>query len=265
MRDTTKKYKYSVVIPAYNSANSILKALDSCVNQTYRPYEIIVVDDCSTDATLSHVQKFSKNFEGLIRPIKLKENSGPSHARNIGLDNSSGDYVAFLDSDDFWFTRKIEYINEVISKHPNAFIVGHNYEYPGSRTKNKNFISTKKLGFWNLLARNITQTSCVVIKNNSQFRFNEKFRCTEDHELWLRMSHKNEVLYVGKVLTRLGRKPFTSGGLTGKRIRMRFGEIKMYFEASKYEKKIIPLIPILILFSMLKHVKNLIFGYQGRP
>ena len=265
MRDTAKKYKYSVVIPAYNSENSILKALDSCTNQTCKPYEIIVVDDCSMDATPSHVQRFSKDFEGLIRTITLKENSGPSHARNVGLDNSSGDYVAFLDSDDCWFAEKIEYINEVISQNPNALIVGHNYEYPGSRTENKDVISIKKLGFWHLLARNITQTSCVIIKNNSQFRFNEKFRCTEDHELWLRMSHKNEVLYVGKVLTRLGRRPFTRGGLTGKRIRMRLGEIKMYFEASKYEKKIIPLIPILILFSMLKHVKNLIFGYQGHP
>ena len=264
MRDNIKKHKFSVVIPTYNSENSILKTLESCINQTYKPYEIIMVDDCSVDATVSQIQKFSENYEGLIRTIKLKENSGPSHARNVGLDNSSGDYVAFLDSDDFWFTEKIEYMNDVISKNPNALIVGHKYQYPGSKKENKDFISIKKLSFWNLLTRNITQTSCVIIKNNSQFRFNERFRCTEDHELWLRMSYKNEALYVGKVLTRLGRKPFTGGGLTGKRIRMRFGEIKMYFEASKYEKKIIPLIPILILFSMFKHLKTLIFGYQGR-
>lgn len=110
--DNHKKWIYmeklvSVVIPSYNREHTILRAVNSVLNQTYKQVEIIIVDDCSSDNTEDSV---SKEFGGNSKVIfhRLKNNSGACHARNKGVELSHGDYVAFLDSDDEYLPKKIE-------------------------------------------------------------------------------------------------------------------------------------------------------------
>lgn len=95
----------SVIIPAYNREKSIERCLNSIINQTYKPLEIIVVDDCSTDDTVSKVKEYKCDY---LRVIECKENHGAQRARNIGIREAKGDWIAFLDSDDEWYPDKLE-------------------------------------------------------------------------------------------------------------------------------------------------------------
>ena len=93
----------SVIIPTYNRENLVSQAIQSVLNQTYRDFELIVVDDASIDNT----QKIVNNFnDSRIRYICHKQNAGVSVAQNTGIAKARGEYIAFLDSDDEWFSEK---------------------------------------------------------------------------------------------------------------------------------------------------------------
>lgn len=98
-------FSISVVIPTYNRSKTIKSCLDSVLSQTYSPLEIIVVDDCSTDETVAIAQSYS---DPRIRCIVLEKNSGAQAARNRGILEAKGDWIAFQDSDDEWLPEKLE-------------------------------------------------------------------------------------------------------------------------------------------------------------
>ena len=97
--------KVSVIIPTYNRADILPRAVSSALSQTYDDCEIIIVDDCSTDHTRETVSAWS---EERIRYIRHAENRRQSGALNTGIDNARGQYVAFLDDDDEWVPTKLE-------------------------------------------------------------------------------------------------------------------------------------------------------------
>ena len=96
----------SVITPAYNAAKFIGETIDSVIEQTYLNWEMIIVDDCSTDETVTIVKQYAKT-DPRIRLIQLEENSGSAIARNTAMDHAKGDYIAFLDSDDLWYPDKL--------------------------------------------------------------------------------------------------------------------------------------------------------------
>lgn len=110
-----KEALVSIVMPAYNCEDFIGITLDSVINQTYQNWEVIVVDDCSTDNTAKLVQEYVKK-DNRIKYHKLDKNSGAAVARNKAVDLANGKYMAFLDSDDVWFpeklTKQIGYMEE---------------------------------------------------------------------------------------------------------------------------------------------------------
>ena len=95
----------SVVLPAYNRRNTVRKAVESVLNQTERDIECIVVDDASTDDTAGVLTEIS---DSRLRIIRLTENSGACHARNVGVQAAKGEYIAFQDSDDCFHPDKLE-------------------------------------------------------------------------------------------------------------------------------------------------------------
>nr|WP_297939598.1 glycosyltransferase family 2 protein [uncultured Lachnoclostridium sp.] len=97
----------SVIIPTYNRADKIHNAIHSVINQTYKNWEIVVVDDCSKDNTAEIIQQFIDQKVN-IKYIKLKKNQGASNARNVGLEQCIGEYIAFLDSDDMWTEEHLQ-------------------------------------------------------------------------------------------------------------------------------------------------------------
>ena len=91
----------SIIMPCFNSANFIAEAVTSVISQTFQDWELIVIDDCSRDSSRAIVETFAKR-DSRIRIFSLKSQKGPGMARNRGLDESSGDLIVFLDSDDAW-------------------------------------------------------------------------------------------------------------------------------------------------------------------
>lgn len=97
----------SIITPSYNSAKFIKDCINSVVSQTYKEWEMIIVDDCSTDDSREVITKYAKN-DNRIKVILLDENVGAAVARNIAIKESEGKYIAFLDSDDLWKKNKLE-------------------------------------------------------------------------------------------------------------------------------------------------------------
>lgn len=97
----------TIITPAYNAEKYISETIQSVLNQTYQDWEMIIVDDCSTDNTSVIVQKYVEK-DSRIRLIRAPINGGVAKARNIGLEHAKGEYIAFVDSDDLWIPEKLD-------------------------------------------------------------------------------------------------------------------------------------------------------------
>lgn len=134
--------RFSVIVPLYNKAPYIRKALESILTQTYTNYEVVIVDDGSTDGSQDVVRDFVRN-DGMSRlrlnePLTLNDerlkiltqsNSGVAVARNNGVAASKGEYVCFLDADDWWESTFLEEMDRLIAEYPDAGIYASNYIY----------------------------------------------------------------------------------------------------------------------------------------
>lgn len=105
----------SIITPSYNSLKFIAKTINSVLDQTYQEWEMIIIDDCSSDASIDIIEKYIEN-DNRIKCIKLEKNVGPANSRNVGIQEAKGKYIAFLDSDDIWFPNKLEKQIEFMQK-----------------------------------------------------------------------------------------------------------------------------------------------------
>lgn len=121
--------KFSVIIPLYNKAPYVKKALETVCAQTYRDYEIIVINDGSTDNSAVVADEYLKATDGIDYQIISQQNAGVSAARNAGVAASSGEYIAFLDADDWWEPTYLEKMAKLIEDYPEAGLYASNYVY----------------------------------------------------------------------------------------------------------------------------------------
>ena len=121
--------KFSVIIPLYNKAPYVRKALESVCAQTYRDYELIVINDGSTDNSAVVADEYLKATDGIDYQIISQQNAGVSAARNNGVAQASGDYIAFLDADDWWEPTYLEKMAQLIEDYPEAGLYACNYVY----------------------------------------------------------------------------------------------------------------------------------------
>lgn len=121
--------KFSIIIPLYNKAPYIRKALETVCAQTYRDYEIIVVNDGSTDDSVVVAESYLQHAEGICYTIISQDNAGVAAARNRGVKHASGQYMAFLDADDWWEPDYLARMAELIADYPQAGLYACNYVY----------------------------------------------------------------------------------------------------------------------------------------
>ena len=114
----------SVVIPTYNHANFLTRSLGSVVNQTYLNLEIIIVDNHSTDDTDLVIKSF---LDHRIKTFKIHNNGVIAASRNCGISHSNGDWIAFLDSDDYWLPSKIEFALSAVTNNPCDVVIQMSY------------------------------------------------------------------------------------------------------------------------------------------
>ena len=145
--------KFSVIIPLYNKAPYVCKALESVLAQTYADYELIIVDDGSTDGSAEIAEAILQDPASRLiasSPHRLirQANSGVSAARNNGVAQASGDYIAFLDADDWWEPTYLEHMAQLIEDYPKAGLYASNYIYykPG---KTRVAVNNIKTGYFN--------------------------------------------------------------------------------------------------------------------
>ena len=192
---------FSIIIPTYNRANFIATTIKSVLDQSYSKFELIVVDDGSTDNT----EKIVKSFSDIRIKYYKKINEERGVARNFGVVKAKGEYVTFLDSDDILYSNHFEESAKYIYQNnfPNWFSIGYNIiDDKGSILYNSSSIS----GNLNikLISGNFLSCNGVFLKSNiaNEFRFNENrlLAGVEDWELWLRIASKHK-LYMSKAIT----------------------------------------------------------------
>ncbi len=200
----------SVIMPTYNYAQFIGDAIESVINQTWEIWEMLIVDDGSTDNTKSVVQSYVSK-DSRIRYFALGQNSGRAAvARNYGISNSKGKYIAFLDSDDMWKPTKIEKQIELLENDDNIFLVYSRYVV----IKNGIFLrilpKRKKLRSGNVfvplfLSNNFIGSSSVLLRNivkenNYLFDTDIRLRAIEDYALWLKIAKNKHIAYIDEPL-----------------------------------------------------------------
>lgn len=222
----------SVVIPVYNSAYTIVDCIDSVKGQTYKNIEIIVVDDGSTDSTMEKVRAIASecNLQKIV--IIEQKNSGPSSARNRGIEVAEGNYIAFLDSDDMWYPDKIARQMEILLNNNSAVLVGCLYSIGDKEVFSDFSFGVEKKSLFQLLLKNCFITSTVMCRREILlcYRFNESQKYSEDYRLWLQLAATGCVcLLQNEVLTRMNDKPLWGGtGLSAKLWLMEKGELSNY-------------------------------------
>ena len=250
--DTEDGIKFTVIIPAYNAEKTIERYLDSVIGQSYPAYEIIVVDDASVDKT-RHI--IHEKYKDRVTCKEKLFNAGSSVARNTGMNDAKGGYIAFLDADDAWHPDKLLLINTILLSKPGIHLFYHPFTQDDILNRSlPEDIVVYKLPFVKLLPANLIATSCAVIKNSPEFRFEATMRHTEDFDLWLRIGYKYGLHFIKIPLTRIFR-PFTSaGGISENKWAMRKGEMKAYSRLVKLNPLFLFLLPFLITGSLGKHI-----------
>jgi len=189
---------FSCIVPVYNRAHTIQRAVESILRQTYQDFEIIIVDDGSTDKLQSALKTYESNSK--IKIIK-QNNHGVSHARNRGEEISRGRYLAFLDSDDEWLPHKLETQKELLDKKAYKLVHGEEtWKRNGKQINQKN--KHQKGGgdqFMPSLEQCLIGPSTTIIERTffqELGGFREDFPVCEDYDLWLKVTSLTEVGFI---------------------------------------------------------------------
>ena len=198
--------KVSVVIPTFNSGQYLTEAIDSALTQSLMPVEVIVVDDGSTDNTKAVVGRYESDVV-----YCYQKNAGSGKARNTGIKLAKGEWIAFLDSDDFWENEYLSHMIKTVSKHPEAGLI-----YCGKKwvdSTGKKWVSepkqTKYPSGWifrDLFCANYISSCSVVVARkdcllqSGGFYELKELRNAQDYHLWLRMSAVREICSSSKLL-----------------------------------------------------------------
>lgn len=201
--------KYSVIMPTYNRARFIVRAIESVLSQTCQDFEIIVVDDGSTDDT----EAVLRPYVDRIRYVR-QSNQGSAAARNRGIRESHGQYIAFLDSDDWWYPDKLARMGDMIAAHAQAGLFYSDFRLV---TPEGRFLRVQKCrhvvgeGYLPILLQVFILTSTVVCKRECFDvcgLFHEPLRRVQDWDMWIRIARRFPIVHVPLVLSEYTWEPF---------------------------------------------------------
>ena len=188
-----------VIIPAYNPGVYLSEAIESCLNQSYKKFNIIVVDDNSSQDVEGVVSKY-KN----IKYIKNSKNMGPSYSRNVGIKSSNAELISLLDADDVWDRDKlINSVNEFKKDKSIGMTCGNYKIMVRGRLRSQFYKKSVKVNHSSLMRINYVASGSTTFKRsvvNDVGLFNEKYWISEDYDMWVRISEKYPIKYIHKIL-----------------------------------------------------------------
>jgi glycosyltransferase involved in cell wall biosynthesis len=253
----------SVIIPAYNSSSTIVRALDSVVNQSQSPLEIIVVNDASKDDTTQIVVDYSRTSSIPLYLHDFASNQGPGAARNFGWDNAKGQYVAFLDADDVWHPRKVELQSRLMDANPNLAMSCHSHHFGVDDPWEDNVERAKQVShqLTDFLWSNRCATPTVMFRRAVPQRFDPKRVVigVEDYQLWMRVvAIHGPCRKILAPLSHCSNPAFGGSGLSGRMWAMERGELAVF--RALHSERLIGRSRLLVAstWSLLKFVIRLI-------
>ena len=198
---------FSVIIPLYNKEDFIVHTVKSVLNQSFKDFEIIVINDGSTDSSLKRVEALK---DKAIQILTI-ENKGVSHARNYGISKAKADYIAFLDADDYWHVDFLKYMTYLIDTYKNESVFAsalkittqkkdYKASYKGLPELNKDIIVDY---FEASQDHSILHCSSSVFKKtvfDNVGGFNEQLKTSEDTDLWIRIGLHYRVVFTNHLL-----------------------------------------------------------------
>lgn len=257
--DLKKIVPISVVIPCYNAATTIERAVISVIRQTVLPEEIIIVDDKSTDDSRDALIRIKNIYGNVVNisVIKNRTNVGAGESRNRAWDKANGKYLAFLDADDAWSFDKLEVQYEIMVKNDDVDISCHKM----SLNEEKNINSCKWLyvNKYRALFKNPMMTPSIMLKRSLPYRFKKDKRYAEDTFLWCEMLFNDlHVIYIDKTLARVFKPFYGSAGLSGELWKMEKGELVNFVGLYSARKINLPLLVVVCVFSIIKFIRRII-------
>lgn len=202
--------QFSVIIPLYNKAPYVRKTVESVLGQTFSDYELIIIDNGSTDGSSEIVADIS---DSRIRIVRLEENVGVSNARNKGVEMATAPYIAFLDADDWWEPTFLEEMSGLIKRHPGAGIYGTGYYIVKNGKKwlapigiDSDF-TEGEINYCAVYAKTLCMplTSITVAMPRAIFDetggFKPHLKLGEDFDLWVRIALNHKVVLLNKPLS----------------------------------------------------------------
>ena len=260
----------SIILPVFNRRIIVLDTIKSILRQSYKNFELIIVDDCSTDGTFELLKKIYKN-EKKIKIFTTKKNSGtPAHPRNLGITKSKGNIICFCDSDDLWEKDKLEsqlkYLKNkdtIVSTAAKYF--SKNYKSSSLVNWSRRFIQKiiinkiNNKGFqWFYLYNPLILSSIMLhkktLKNN---RFDENQNTREDLDLWIRLKKKKyKFHFLNKILVSIRRSHVSMSANTKKELIVIINSLSnMYLKMNNFKKLNFFLVGIFIKF-LITFLKN---------
>lgn len=199
--------KFSVIIPLYNKAPYVRKALETVCAQTYRDYEIIIINDGSTDNSFIIAEEYLKGIGGVNYKIINQPNAGVAAARNNGVAQANGDYMAFLDADDWWEPTYLERMAKLIEDYPDAGLYACNYVYykPGKTHVALNiptgYINYPK-AYYESGAMPVTSITAIISRKvfDEMGGFSVGIKLGEDFLLWAKIALQYKVAFLNEAL-----------------------------------------------------------------
>ena len=171
------KSKVSIILPNYNSQEFIKKTIISILNQTYKNWELLIIDDNSNDLTKNILKKYSKHKK--IKIFFLKKNMGAGYCRNFALKKIKSKFIAFIDSDDTWDKKKLE--EQIKFMENKNYSFSYTFYKTFKKNKKKNIITPLKYNFSSFIKNTSIATSSMIIKrfNNNKIKFTNSTSCDD--------------------------------------------------------------------------------------
>lgn len=186
----------SIITPVYNAEEFIVQTIESVKSQTYKDWELLLIDDCSTDSSAELIKSFI-DCDSRIKYIKLNKNSGAAVTRNTGLSVAQGRYIAFLDSDDIWKPQKLERQMKLLKERQVGFVfTSYRYIMQDGSPMSKVARAPEKIDYNGLLKNTIIGCSTVLIDKHiiGDFRM-ANVRRGQDTATWLQLLKKTDFAY----------------------------------------------------------------------
>ncbi len=208
----------SVIMPAYNAERFIAKAVDSVIAQTFKDWELIIIDDCSSDNTSEIAGSYS-SADPRIKVLRNERNQGVSKSRTAGIESASAPWVAFLDSDDLWREDKLEKQFALLQRYPEAQILFTASAFIAADGAAYSYVMDvpDRVTYKELLRGNVMSCSSVMVKRDLMLRYPmQRDDMHEDYASWLQMLKEVPCAYGVNEPLLIYR--FTEGSKSSKRI-----------------------------------------------